>query len=119
MLLLVVAGQSHLSPSARALCPRRAMLEQAQNRRLLADSDSDEEPAKPGTKPAVKAKPTDVLQEVSRGQRLVLLPLLLPGSRAATLGSALFLPSLLPVTHEQLRKRASCALGREERGINR
>ncbi|XP_010723138.1 splicing factor YJU2 [Meleagris gallopavo] len=41
----------------------KAMLEQAQNRRLLADSDSDEEPAKPGTKPAVKAKPTDVLQE--------------------------------------------------------
>ncbi|XP_031460513.1 splicing factor YJU2 isoform X1 [Phasianus colchicus] len=41
----------------------KAMLEQAQNRRLLADSDSDEEPAKPGTKPVVKAKPTDVLQE--------------------------------------------------------
>lgn len=41
----------------------KAMLEQAQNRRLLSDSDSDEEPAKPGTKPAVKSRPTDVLQE--------------------------------------------------------
>ncbi|XP_052558696.1 splicing factor YJU2 [Tympanuchus pallidicinctus] len=41
----------------------KAMLEQAQNRRLLPDSDSDEEPAKPGTQPALKAKPTDVLQE--------------------------------------------------------
>ncbi|XP_042749790.1 splicing factor YJU2 [Lagopus leucura] len=41
----------------------KAMLEQAQNRRLLPDSDSDEEPAKPGTQAVLKAKPTDVLQE--------------------------------------------------------
>lgn len=106
MLLLVAAGHSHLSPSARALCPRRAMLEQAQNRRLLPDSDSDEEPSKPRSEPAVKARPTDILQEVSGGQRFVLLLLLLPGSRAAAPGSAPFLLSLLPVTHERLRKRA-------------
>lgn len=102
MLLLVAAGHSHLSPSARALCPRRAMLEQAQNRRLLPDSDSDEEPSKPRSEPAVKARPTDILQEVSGGQRFVLLLLLLPGSRAAAPGSAPFLLSLLPVTHERL-----------------
>lgn len=41
----------------------KAMLEQAQNRRLLPDSDSDEEPSKPRSEPAVKARPTDILQE--------------------------------------------------------
>lgn len=41
----------------------KAMLEQAQNRRLLVDSDSDEEPAKPHVKPEAKTKPTDILQE--------------------------------------------------------
>lgn len=41
------------------------MLEEVQNRRLLVDSDSDEEAAKPSTKPRAKTKPTDILQEVS------------------------------------------------------
>nr|XP_013814173.1 PREDICTED: coiled-coil domain-containing protein 94-like [Apteryx mantelli mantelli] len=41
----------------------KAMLEQAQNRRLLVDSDSDEEPAKVHAKPVAKVKPTDILQE--------------------------------------------------------
>uniref|UniRef100_A0A8D0EUG2 Splicing factor YJU2 n=1 Tax=Strix occidentalis caurina TaxID=311401 RepID=A0A8D0EUG2_STROC len=41
----------------------KAMLEQAQNRRLLVDSDSDEESAKSCTKPVAKIKPTDILQE--------------------------------------------------------
>uniref|UniRef100_A0A8B9ML86 Splicing factor YJU2 n=1 Tax=Accipiter nisus TaxID=211598 RepID=A0A8B9ML86_9AVES len=50
----------------------KAMLEQAQNRRLLVDSDSDEEPAKSRTKPAAKIKPTDILQEVSGGRGLCL-----------------------------------------------
>lgn len=44
------------------------MLEQAQNRRLLVDSDSDEEPAKSHTKPVAETKPTDILQEVSEGR---------------------------------------------------
>lgn len=41
------------------------MLEQAQNRRLLEDSDSEEEPAKtkPRPNPAGQTKPTDILQE--------------------------------------------------------
>ncbi|RMC01024.1 hypothetical protein DUI87_22711 [Hirundo rustica rustica] len=39
------------------------MLEQAQNRRLLLDSDSDEEPAKPRAEPTARSKPTDILQE--------------------------------------------------------
>lgn len=118
VLLLMAAGQSHLSCSARALCPRRAMLEQAQNRRLLPDSDSDEEPAKPGTQAALKAKPTDVLQEVSGGQRLVLLPLLLPGSRAAPWAPR---RSFRPCCPSRMSSsvRAPCALGRKERGINR
>nr|RLV76521.1 hypothetical protein DV515_00016895 [Chloebia gouldiae] len=41
----------------------KAMLEQAQNRRLLVDSDSDEEPAKPRPNPTAQTKPTDILQE--------------------------------------------------------
>uniref|UniRef100_A0A8C4U0F7 Splicing factor YJU2 n=10 Tax=Neoaves TaxID=3078114 RepID=A0A8C4U0F7_FALTI len=41
----------------------KAMLEQAQNRRLLVDSDSDEEPTKSRAKPVAKVKPTDILQE--------------------------------------------------------
>ncbi|XP_068030136.1 splicing factor YJU2 isoform X3 [Anomalospiza imberbis] len=42
----------------------KAMLEQAQNRRLLVDSDSDEEPAKPRPNPTkTQTKPTDILQE--------------------------------------------------------
>ncbi|XP_039942651.1 splicing factor YJU2 [Hirundo rustica] len=41
----------------------KAMLEQAQNRRLLLDSDSDEEPAKPRAEPTARSKPTDILQE--------------------------------------------------------
>ncbi|XP_061211805.1 splicing factor YJU2 [Neopsephotus bourkii] len=41
----------------------REMLEQAQNRRLLVDSDSDEEPAKPHVKPEARMNPTDILQE--------------------------------------------------------
>ncbi|KAF4804460.1 fibronectin type III and SPRY domain-containing protein 1 [Turdus rufiventris] len=39
------------------------MLEQAQNRRLLEDSDSDEEPRKPRPNPTALTKPTDILQE--------------------------------------------------------
>ncbi|XP_060089417.1 splicing factor YJU2 [Heteronotia binoei] len=42
----------------------RAMLDQAQARRLLEDSDSDEDPAQvPPAKTSRKAKPTDILQE--------------------------------------------------------
>uniref|UniRef100_A0A8C3RBI9 Splicing factor YJU2 n=1 Tax=Cyanoderma ruficeps TaxID=181631 RepID=A0A8C3RBI9_9PASS len=41
----------------------KAMLEQAQNRRILVDSDSDEEPAKPHLNPTAQTKPTDILQE--------------------------------------------------------
>ncbi|XP_030112631.4 splicing factor YJU2 [Taeniopygia guttata] len=41
----------------------KAMLEQAQNRRLLVDSDSDEEAAKPLPNPTARTKPTDILQE--------------------------------------------------------
>uniref|UniRef100_A0A8C9NGK0 Uncharacterized protein n=1 Tax=Serinus canaria TaxID=9135 RepID=A0A8C9NGK0_SERCA len=41
----------------------KAMLEQAQNRRLLVDSDSDEEPAKARPNPTAQTKPTDILQE--------------------------------------------------------
>lgn len=47
----------------------KAMLEQAQNRRLLVDSDSDEEPAKPHVKPEAKTKPTDILQEARLPQQ--------------------------------------------------
>ncbi|NXO41736.1 YJU2 factor, partial [Locustella ochotensis] len=41
----------------------KAMLEQAQNRRLLVDSESDEEQAKPRLNPTAQVKPTDNLQE--------------------------------------------------------
>ncbi|XP_035423688.1 splicing factor YJU2 [Cygnus atratus] len=41
----------------------KAMLEEVQNRRLLVDSDSDEEAAKPSAKPVAKTRPTDILQE--------------------------------------------------------
>ncbi|NWI76716.1 YJU2 factor, partial [Dryoscopus gambensis] len=41
----------------------KAMLEQAQNRRLLVDSDSDEEPAKSRPNPTAQTKPTGILQE--------------------------------------------------------
>ncbi|RMB98552.1 hypothetical protein DUI87_24768 [Hirundo rustica rustica] len=41
----------------------KAMVEHAQNRRLLVDSDSDKEPAKPCPNPTAQTKPTDVLQE--------------------------------------------------------
>ncbi|KAM7025045.1 splicing factor YJU2 [Acridotheres tristis] len=41
----------------------KAMLEQAQSRRLLEDSDSEEEAAKPRPSPAAPTKPTDILQE--------------------------------------------------------
>ncbi|XP_063017218.1 splicing factor YJU2 isoform X2 [Melospiza melodia melodia] len=41
----------------------KAMLEQAQNRRLLEDSDSDEEPTKARPNPTAQSKPTDILQE--------------------------------------------------------
>ncbi|KAM4883849.1 splicing factor YJU2 isoform 2-T2 [Sylvia borin] len=41
----------------------KAMLEQAQNRRLLVDSDSDEEPAKAHPIATAQTKPTDILQE--------------------------------------------------------
>lgn len=44
------------------------MLEQAQNRRLLPDSDSDEETAKPRPNPTAQSKPTDILQEVGEPQ---------------------------------------------------
>ncbi|CAN8207771.1 unnamed protein product [Coccothraustes coccothraustes] len=47
----------------------KAMLEQAQNRRLLVDSDSDEEPAKPCPNPATRTKPTDILQEGPQSKR--------------------------------------------------
>ncbi|XP_077188034.1 splicing factor YJU2 [Paroedura picta] len=46
----------------------RAMLDQAQARRLLEDSDSDEDPAQAPAKTFPKAKPTDILQEVSEPQ---------------------------------------------------
>ncbi|XP_054837571.1 splicing factor YJU2 [Eublepharis macularius] len=46
----------------------KAMLEQAQGRRLLEDSDSDEESAEAPAKPFLKAKPTDILQEDSEPQ---------------------------------------------------
>lgn len=59
---------SGVDPAPTLLCPNRAMLEQAQNRRLLVDSDSDEEPAKSRPNPAAQTKPTDILQEVSEAQ---------------------------------------------------
>lgn len=71
---------------------RRAMLEEVQNRRLLVDSDSDEEAAKPSAKPVAKTKPTDILQEVSRRQSLFHPPCLLPLPRAAGPGLCSSLP---------------------------
>uniref|UniRef100_A0A8C9NTK4 Splicing factor YJU2 n=1 Tax=Serinus canaria TaxID=9135 RepID=A0A8C9NTK4_SERCA len=47
----------------------KAMLEQAQNRRLLVDSDSDEEPAKRRPNPTTQTKPTDILQKDPRSKR--------------------------------------------------
>ncbi|XP_037992478.1 splicing factor YJU2-like [Motacilla alba alba] len=47
----------------------KALLEQAQNRRLLADSDLDEEPAKRCPNPTTQTKPTDILQEDPRSKR--------------------------------------------------
>lgn len=90
------------------------MLEEAQNRRLLVDSDSDEEPAKSRTKPVAEVKPTDILQEVSRGLRLFHPPQLFSRTKPAVLACRLFCPcdpgALMPVTHEQLRKPLSlCA----------
>ncbi|XP_053148472.1 splicing factor YJU2 isoform X2 [Hemicordylus capensis] len=41
----------------------KAMLEQAQSRRLLEDSSSDEDPAPAPAKSSVKVNPTDILQE--------------------------------------------------------
>ncbi|XP_032937797.1 splicing factor YJU2 isoform X2 [Catharus ustulatus] len=46
----------------------KAMLEQAQNRRLLEDSDSDEEPTKIRPNPTALTKPTDILQEEPQPQ---------------------------------------------------
>uniref|UniRef100_A0A8D0L7X0 Splicing factor YJU2 n=1 Tax=Sphenodon punctatus TaxID=8508 RepID=A0A8D0L7X0_SPHPU len=46
----------------------KAMLEQAQNRRFLEDSESDEEPAQAPPRPLVQTKPTDILQEDSEPQ---------------------------------------------------
>uniref|UniRef100_A0ACB8GEW2 Protein CWC16 n=1 Tax=Sphaerodactylus townsendi TaxID=933632 RepID=A0ACB8GEW2_9SAUR len=46
----------------------KAMLEQAQARRLLEDSDSDEESVRPPAKSLPKAKPTDFLPEDSEPQ---------------------------------------------------
>ncbi|NXQ21577.1 YJU2 factor, partial [Peucedramus taeniatus] len=47
----------------------KAMLEQAQNHRLLVDSDSDEEPAKHCPNPTAQTKPTDILQENPQSKR--------------------------------------------------
>ncbi|XP_065515035.1 splicing factor YJU2 [Lathamus discolor] len=47
----------------------KEMLEQAQNRRLLVDSDSDEEPVKPHVKAEARMNPTDILQEDLQPQR--------------------------------------------------
>lgn len=47
----------------------KAMLEQAQNCRLLVDSDSDEEPAKRCPNPTTQTKPTDILQEDPQSKR--------------------------------------------------
>ncbi|XP_006278750.2 splicing factor YJU2 [Alligator mississippiensis] len=46
----------------------KAMLEEAENRRLLQDSDSDEEPARVSPHPAAKLKATDFLQEDTEPQ---------------------------------------------------
>ncbi|KAM9112271.1 splicing factor YJU2 isoform 2-T2 [Pangshura tecta] len=46
----------------------KAMLEQAQSRRFLEDSDSDEEAAQVPSRSVLKAKPTDILQEATEPQ---------------------------------------------------
>ncbi|NWV84486.1 YJU2 factor, partial [Dasyornis broadbenti] len=46
----------------------KAMLEQAQKCRLLADSDSNEEPAKPRPNARAQTKPTGILQEDTQPQ---------------------------------------------------
>ncbi|MEE6487702.1 hypothetical protein FKM82_014990 [Ascaphus truei] len=46
----------------------REMMEQAQKRRLLVDSDSDEEPAQVKPKHAMQSNPTDILSESSGHQ---------------------------------------------------
>ncbi|NXQ24583.1 YJU2 factor, partial [Alaudala cheleensis] len=46
----------------------KVMLEQAQNRRLLVDSDSDKEPGKPRLNPTAQTKPRDILQEEPQPQ---------------------------------------------------
>lgn len=91
------------------------MLEQAQNRRLLVDSDSDEEPVKSRTKPVAKIKPTDILQEVSGGRGSSTHRASSP--RPNPLRVACFVPALcdagalMPVTREQLRKPVSLCAG--------
>lgn len=88
------------------------MLEQAQNQRLLVDSDSDEEPAKSRTKPVAKIKPTDILQEVSGGRGSSAHCTSSPKPNLLSLAACCsFFPcdagALMPVTHEQLRKPVS------------
>ncbi|KAM8795039.1 splicing factor YJU2 [Eudromia elegans] len=46
----------------------KEMLEQVQNRRLLLDSSTNQEPLKVHTKPMAKMKPTDILQEEPQPQ---------------------------------------------------
>uniref|UniRef100_A0A8D0C9K0 Splicing factor YJU2 n=1 Tax=Salvator merianae TaxID=96440 RepID=A0A8D0C9K0_SALMN len=46
----------------------KAMLEEAQGRRLLEDSDSDEDQPQGPAKSVLKSKPTDILQEVPRAR---------------------------------------------------
>ncbi|NWT76472.1 YJU2 factor, partial [Prunella himalayana] len=48
----------------------KALLEQAQNRRLLVDSDPDEEAAKRCLNPTAQTKPMDILQEHPQSKRL-------------------------------------------------
>ncbi|NWZ17399.1 YJU2 factor, partial [Agelaius phoeniceus] len=48
----------------------KAMLEQAQSRRLLVDSDSNEEPAKRCPNPTTQTKPMDIPQEDPQSKRL-------------------------------------------------
>ncbi|KAM3672885.1 splicing factor YJU2-like [Ammospiza maritima maritima] len=50
----------------------KAMLEQAQNRRLLVDSDSDDEPTKHCPNPTAQTKPRDILQEDTQSKRLTM-----------------------------------------------
>ncbi|NXE70709.1 YJU2 factor, partial [Calcarius ornatus] len=48
----------------------KAVLEQARKRRLLGDSDSDEEPTKRCPNPTTQTKPRDILQEDPQSKRL-------------------------------------------------